>query len=158
MEQQRLGRRRARFGRARVVAVVIAVGVLGTACGSSKHDMGKMSGTTAMSGSAGMAGHEAASPTVPGAMELAVTAKSFAFDPTELHVRESENVTIVLTATDALHDLTIDDPKFHVSAQPGKTARGGLNVSRAGRYAFYCSVAGHKAQGMTGTLVVEPAG
>jgi heme/copper-type cytochrome/quinol oxidase subunit 2 len=152
MEQQRLGRRRARCGRVPAWAVIIGLGVLGTACGSSKHDMGKMTGSTAM------AGHEAASPTVPGAMEVAVTAKSFAFDPPEIHVRQGEDVTIALTATDALHDLTIDDPKFHVGAEPGKTVRGGLKVSRAGRYPFYCSVAGHKAQGMTGTLIVEPAG
>ena len=39
-------------------------------------------------------------------------------------------------------------------AKAGKTAMGGLRIDEAGTYKFWCTVAGHKKAGMTGTFTV----
>jgi uncharacterized cupredoxin-like copper-binding protein len=118
-----------------VVAAALFVGACGG--GSSSHDHAKSSGTVA------------------GARTVEVSAKSFEFTPKEITVKAGEPVTIALKAQDILHDFTIDNPKVHVAASPGETGTGGLMIDKPGRYTFYCSVAGHRAAGMEGTVVVE---
>ena len=61
----------------------------------------------------------------------------------------------MLTADDLLHDFTIDGLDAHVAADKGETAEGGLRADEPGRYTYYCSIEGHRAQGMEGTLIVE---
>jgi len=113
-----------------------------------------MMGGSAMGGA--MMGHGASNPTVPGAREIAISATSFRFDPAEIHVRASEDVTIVLAASDVGHDFTIEALDFHVAATAGQVGRGGLHApNAAGRYTAYCSVAGHRQAAMTATVVVD---
>lgn len=113
-----------------------------------------MMGGSTMGGA--MMGHGASNPTVPGAREIAISATSFRFDPAEIHVRASEDVTIVLAASDVGHDFTIDALDFHVAATAGQVGRGGIHApNAAGRYTAYCSVAGHRQAGMTATVVVD---
>jgi len=90
-----------------------------------------------------------------GARRVSVTARSSAFDPNEIVVASGEPVAIVLTSEDARHYFVIDELDAHVSAGAGETAVGGFRAHEPGRYAFYCSVAGHREAGMEGTLVVE---
>lgn len=99
--------------------------------------------------------HDEASEVAPGAREIEVTASSFAFDPDTIEVEAGEDVAIVLTSTDILHDFVIDDLDAHVSTGGGETATGGLRADEPGTYTFYCSVPGHREAGMEGTLVVE---
>ena len=114
-----------------------------------------MMGSDQMMGGS-MMGHGASSPTVPGARELSADATSFRFTPSEIHVRAGEDVTIVLTADDVGHDFTIDALNVHVAATPGNVGRGGLHApATPGRYTAYCSVAGHRAAGMTATVVID---
>lgn len=142
-----------------VAAAAVAAGaiVLG-ACGGSEssstsHGMSGMSmGEHDM---AMPAGHAMASEVKAGAREVAVTGSAFKFEPAEIRVRAGEDLAIVLTATDLLHDLTIDELDTHVAAEPGKTAKGGLTAPKPGRYTYYCTVAGHRQAGMQGTLIVE---
>jgi plastocyanin len=84
-----------------------------------------------------------------------VSASSFAFDPDEIEVKAGEDVAIVLTSTDILHDFTIDELDAHVAADAGETAAGGLRADGPGSYTFYYTVSGHREAGMEGTLVVE---
>lgn len=91
----------------------------------------------------------------PGARRIEITASSYRFDPDEIHVRAGEEVAIVLTSTDALHDISVDGIDAHVSAEAGRTATGGLRADEPGRYPFSCTVAGHREAGMRGELVVE---
>jgi cytochrome c oxidase subunit II len=100
-------------------------------------------------------GHGDPSPVADGAREIPVTADDFAFDPDEITVGAGEDVAIVLTSVDILHDFTIDELDAHVAADRGETASGGLRADEPGRYLFYCAVAGHRESGMEGTLVVE---
>lgn len=99
--------------------------------------------------------HGEVSPVAHGAREIAVTADAFAFDPDEITVGAGEDVAIVLTSLDILHDFTIDELDAHVAADRGDTVAGGLRADEPGRYTFYCAVAGHRESGMEGTLVVE---
>lgn len=99
--------------------------------------------------------HGDTSPIAAGAREVAVTASSFQFEPAEIHARVGENLAIALTSTDILHDFTIDELDAHVAAERGETVRGGVIAEEAGRYSYYCTVAGHRQAGMEGVLIVE---
>jgi cytochrome c oxidase subunit 2 len=109
------------------------------------------------SGMDGGMGHDETSPVVDGARRIEVTATSFAFDPDEITVTAGEDVAIVLTSEDVLHDFTIEEIDTHVSADADETDEGGLRADEPGRYTFYCTVAGHREAGMEGTLIVEAA-
>ncbi len=94
-----------------------------------------------------------------GAREISIRGTSFAFSPKAINIAANENVTIVLTATDAEHDVTIEGAAgigHIVHAQAGKTARGGLKIAAPGTYTFFCSVSGHRKAGMVGTVTVAP--
>jgi cytochrome c oxidase subunit 2 len=99
-------------------------------------------------------GDRTPSPTVPGARQIQVKAEGFRFDPDELHLRAGESVNVSLLAEDSVHDFTIDGI-VHVSAKGGEVWSGGLRIDDRGRYVLYCSVLGHKARGMKGTLIVD---
>jgi uncharacterized cupredoxin-like copper-binding protein len=45
----------------------------------------------------------------------------------------------------------------HIAAEAGKSAVVDFVPTQPGRYAFYCSVSGHRQGGMEGVIVVEPA-
>ena len=132
--------------------VVFGLAVVLVACGDdgADHDMGDMGDMNAMDHA-----DEANTPVVEGAREIAVTGTSFEFDPEQISVTAGEDVTIVLTSDDILHDFTLEDADGHVAADAGETASGGLRIDEPGTYTFYCSVAGHREAGMEGTLVVE---
>ncbi len=119
---------------------VLALGFVVTACGGGHGAMG---------------GHDESTPVAEGARRIEVAGTSFAFDPEEITVAAGEDVAIVLTSDDLLHDFTIDEIDVHVSADRGETAEGGLRADKPGKYTYYCTVAGHRAAGMEGTLVVK---
>ncbi len=58
------------------------------------------------------------------------------------------------------HDVTIDEFGVHVHLhEPGDQDVATFTVDRAGTFTFYCSVPGHQALGMEGTLrVAGPSG
>jgi len=73
--------------------------------------------------------------------------------------------TIAVTAGDVpvvlhnigivVHDLRIDGlPRLGLEALPGQTATATWPLAK-GRYRFYCSIPGHRAAGMEGTLEVR---
>lgn len=109
---------------------------------------------TGIGGQHGAGRHGAASSVAAGAREVAVTANDLLFDPDEISVTTGEDVAIVLTSVDTLHDFTIDELDAHVAADRGETETGGFRVGRPGRYTFYCAVPGHRQAGMEGTLLV----
>lgn len=139
-----------------VLLSVLALGFVLTACGDddsgADHPMESMPDEGA---AGGMDGHDESTPVADGARRIEVAATSFEFDPDEITVTAGEDVAIVLSSDDLLHDFTIDDIDVHVAADRGETAEGGLRADEAGEYTFYCTVAGHREAGMEGTLVVE---
>jgi plastocyanin len=85
---------------------------------------------------------------------LPVTARPFAFNPVSIVVRARENIAIQLHALDTYHTFTVEGTGTIVSANAGSTRTGGLRLDRPGRYTCFCSVPGHRAAGMVGTIIV----
>jgi plastocyanin len=136
---------------------VLALSLALTACGGdddatpSRHPMGSMPGDHM---GEGPQGHRRSTPVAEGARRIEVRATSFSFDPDVIRVAAGEDVAIVLRSEDVLHDLTVDELDVHVAAGRGEVAEGGLRAGEPGEYVFYCTVPGHRAAGMEGTLVV----
>jgi plastocyanin len=89
----------------------------------------------------------------PGAPELAVTGDSLSFDPDELTVPAGK-FNVALTSSDQFHDFVIGDVDGIVEASSGETKTAGFEITKPGKYTFYCSVPGHRQGGMEGTLTV----
>lgn len=119
------------------MALVVGVGVTLAACG-------------------GEGGGGANRPVEPGARAITVAADSFSYDPEEISVDAGEDVAIELTSDDIFHDFVVEKGGGHVvGANGGETKRGGLRLDKPGDYTFYCSVSGHRAAGMEGTIVAQ---
>jgi plastocyanin len=130
------------------------------ACGDDDTPVETSSDTTSMmesdSGGHG-GGHDESSDVADDAREIEVSATSFEFDPDEITVTAGEDIAIVLTSDDLLHDFTIDEFDAHVAADRDETDEGGFTAGEPSEYTFYCSVEGHREAGMEGTLIVEGA-
>ena len=121
------------------------------------HNTSMMGSNSTMNGPM-MNGHGASNATIVGARAIAVTSESFKFTPSEIRVAAGETVNVALTSSDIAHDFTIDELDFHVAATSSQAGQGGLRVpATPGRYTAYCSVAGHRAAGMTATVIVDAA-
>ncbi len=83
-----------------------------------------------------------------------------AFTPKTINVTAGEAVSICLTSTDIPHDLTIPTVNnFQVVADTGPPVCKALTVPTAtGTHKVICSIAGHEAAGMVGSLVIAAAG
>lgn len=101
-------------------------------------------------------GHDHAEDTarIDSAEEVTVVADALRFQPARIELAAGEPVNFALRSEDILHDLTIDESDFHVAADAGVTATGGLDSLEPGTYVAYCSVAGHREAGMELEIVV----
>lgn len=108
--------------------------------------------------------------------EVKVVNANMAFDTKEITLTKGQPVKLMLENKDGmLHDFSIeqmpvDEKKeasqgdhghskdkltVHVSADAGKTGTVEFIPTKAGSYAFYCTVPGHRDAGMQGTIVVN---
>jgi len=91
---------------------------------------------------------------ITGAPEVSVTGENLSFTPDELIVTAGD-FNVKLTSEDQFHDFEIEDADGLVQASSGKTAASGFTIDDPGEYTFFCTVPGHRAGGMEGTLTVE---
>lgn len=91
----------------------------------------------------------------PDGQEVGVDAGDLWFAPEQIEVTAGTEVNLRLTNTGrAFHDLTVPAAGLVIEAGAGDAAVGGLRLDEPGSYEFYCSVPGHAAAGMRGTIDV----
>ena len=92
-------------------------------------------------------------PAGPPVKTFNISASNFAFAPNTL-TSPAGVIQINLKSTDGLHDFVVEGvPGFQVEVTSGNSSSGKIKLAK-GKYTFYCDVAGHRAQGMEGTLTV----
>ncbi|WCK54569.1 cupredoxin domain-containing protein [Aneurinibacillus sp. Ricciae_BoGa-3] len=80
-----------------------------------------------------------------------ITAKNFAFDKKEIHVKKGDKVKVTLASVDGYHGLQI--PEYNVNLQGNQTAE--FIADKPGTFEYHCSVmcgTGHDQ--MVGKLIV----
>ena len=93
------------------------------------------------------------------ARQIMVTGADFKFEPSEITARPGERLRIIfVNAGMAPHNLAIEG--LDVTTQtigPGQQSAVEFTVPAEGEYPMtvFCSVPGHREQGMVGTLIVE---
>jgi plastocyanin len=121
--------------RTSLLAVAIAASLAVTGCGGDDGDDGD--------------GGDGGSAT-----GVTVVATEFAFDPADLSVAADTAVEITVDNQGVVeHDLTVDELDLEIYAGPGETVTETVTLA-AGTYEMYCSIPGHRASGMEGTLTV----
>ena len=103
----------------------------------------------------GFGGGSASAAVTPKARRIKVDSRSYAFSPKKITVAAGEDVVIVLHSKDQRHDFTLQGGKVVADAKGGKTATGKLRLAKPGTYKFYCSIPGHRAAGMEGTITAS---
>lgn len=137
-----------------VLVLLLTGALLLAACGGSDHSSDSMGMSDQSGMHDGSNGAEPNNPVVVGAREIQVEADALSFTPKRLQLTAGEDVTIILTSGDIEHDLYVDGVGHVVHADARKTAKGGLMIDEPGTYKFWCTVSGHKAGGMVGTITV----
>ena len=95
-------------------------------------------------------------PAFPEADELTVQMDDFAFAPSDITVQAGQvNLTLV-NAGAAAHDLTVPELDIRILVVPGESVTTGVEFDTPGTYDTLCSIPGHAALGMTGSLIVLP--
>ena len=88
--------------------------------------------------------------------EFIVESKGLNFTPNEIKVKVGDTVRVTYKNTLGKHDWTLDE--FNAKTQmldAGQEETVEFVADKAGTFEFYCSVAGHRAAGMKGMLIVE---
>lgn len=81
------------------------------------------------------------------------------FEPSSITVKAGQPVTLTFSNTGQMaHDWSLDKgaaQPVKISAAGGQTASTTFTIDRPGAYTFICSVPGHAAAGMTGTITAQ---
>ena len=89
-------------------------------------------------------------------MEVTVNAGSFYFKPNKITVKKGQEVKLTFVNDGGMHDFVIDELQVKTDViGSGKSTTVTFTPDKVGTFTYYCSVANHRAMGMTGTLVVE---
>jgi plastocyanin len=121
-----------------LVLVLAAFTLLGTACAPAQPAAAAKAGSTPK--------------------EIIVTATEMAFSPTSLEVAVGQPVKLTLKNNGVVeHNLKaqIGSDALMVTAQPKQSASTTFTPQTPGTYKFVCTVLGHEAAGMVGTVVVK---
>lgn len=89
--------------------------------------------------------------------EVQVNATEFKLDPAKITVKAGEQAKLTLTNTGKTsHNWVVEGTSIKTKLlSAGESETIDFTIDKPGEYPFYCSVPGHRAQGMEGTLIVE---
>ena len=124
------------------LALVLVAAVLFAACGGG--------------GGGGSSSSGYQEPKGPATETIAIQAGNFYFKPDTITATPGI-AKISMTAANGIHDLVFDGayPGFLLEADGGGGAQSKKIDLKPGKYTFYCSITGHRAAGMEGTLTVK---
>ncbi len=83
----------------------------------------------------------------------AITTPGFSFDQKALKIKAGETVALRFENP---HSFDIDELNVHVPAPAGRNNLILFKPTQVGTYTYSCSLPGHRAEVMEGTLIVEP--
>ena len=93
----------------------------------------------------------------PQERHVAISARSFAFEPGTVRVNRGDTVIVDLESTDVVHGLYVDGYGVSTQAEPGRPGQLTFVADRDGAFRFRCNVAcGGLHPFMIGKLVVGP--
>ena len=88
---------------------------------------------------------------------IRIEARSFAFEPAVVHIRQGERVLLEFVSLDVTHGIYFDGYKVDVVSEVGQTETAQFVADRPGKFRFRCSVAcGVMHPFMIGEFIVEP--
>jgi cytochrome c oxidase subunit 2 len=70
---------------------------------------------------------------------IEISAKRFAFTPSEITLKKGQPVVLVLTSTDVKHGLRIKEFGVNVTIKPGSTAKVEFTPDKTGDFVGHCS-------------------
>jgi uncharacterized cupredoxin-like copper-binding protein len=88
------------------------------------------------------------------ATTVTVAASEFKFKLSKTSVPKGSVTFVVTNKGKIVHDFKING-KVTPRLQPGKSAKLVVKFAKAGKFAYLCTVPGHAAAGMKGTLTVK---
>jgi uncharacterized cupredoxin-like copper-binding protein len=116
----------------------------------------------------------ACAPAGGAAQSITLISKDISYETTTLEVTAGQPVALTLVNDGALeHDFSIEKiavtsvsqsspghhgqghGDLHASVKPGETNVLSFTPTESGTYEFFCTVPGHQAAGMVGTLIVK---
>lgn len=89
----------------------------------------------------------------PGTPVISVVAREYSFTPDRIEARNGPATISMVNRGQIIHDFTVDELDIHFNVDANEEVARSYRL-RPGKYEIYCSVAGHKALGMVGTLEV----
>ena len=93
----------------------------------------------------------------PTAKLFTVTARRYAFEPTQIEVNQDDLVKIELRTDDIAHSLTIDEYRIAKRVGAGQPVTFEFRADRAGTFPYYCNLQVEEGcRRMRGVLVVKP--
>ena len=105
--------------------------------------------------------------------KIVIETSDLSYSPQEVVVEENTPITVELKNSDQIeHDIEIKDVSFnmvsesahqhevkknvlHLHAEPQTTSEVTFTMNKVGTYEFYCTIPGHKENGMVGQFVVK---
>lgn len=96
------------------------------------------------------------SPKATATKAFEISGVNYAFDITQIKVKQGDTVTINFKSTDGFHDFVIDEFDARTErVKTGNTTSITFVADKKGTFEYYCSVGSHRVSGMVGKLVVE---
>jgi plastocyanin len=95
-------------------------------------------------------------PTTSHTDSFTITATNFTYNPKDITVKKGDTVKITLVNSNGVHDLVVDGYNVRTNIiQGGQSQTITFVANQSGDFQYYCSVDGHRAMGMWGTLHVQ---
>jgi uncharacterized cupredoxin-like copper-binding protein len=143
-----------RTGYAAVGLAVLAIGAAG--CGGDDDNDNGSASTPASTPAAPTTSTKASTPAAGGGT-VTIAESEFKLAPKDATAKAGKVTVEAKNDGQTVHDLEVEGPgveKKTANLQPGSSGKLNLDL-KAGKYEMYCTIDGHRAAGMEGTITVS---